>query len=137
MRWPWKCFKSLNCKAQLSYKGRIQELCPRIRELFISVKLEFVSVRTVVICEREKFNCSVLNCVFPKMICSRLNPWLLWAWPYLEIIFFADLNKGSRDEIILYLGWALNPMNVVFIRERRERDLKNGDSQRKAMGRLS
>lgn len=137
MRWPWKCFKSLNCRAQLSHKSRIQELCPRIRELFISIKLEFVSVRTVVICERQKFNCSVLNCVIPKMTHSSLNPWLLWAWPHLEIIFFADLSKGSRDELILYLGRALNPMTVVFIRERREEDLKNGDTQRKAMGRLS
>lgn len=55
----------------------------------------------------------------------------------MEIIFFADLSKGSRDELILYLGRALNPMTVVFIRERREEDLKNGDTQRKAMGRLS
>lgn len=37
---------------------------------------------------------------------------------------FADSSKGSQDEIIQDLVWALNPMTVVFIRERTERSDK-------------
>ena len=36
-------------------------------------------------------------------------------------VFTDVISLGSPDEIILDLGWTLNPMTGVFIRERRRR----------------
>lgn len=44
---------------------------------------------------------------------------------------FANVIKTPGDEIILDLGWALNPMTDIFIRERRGRCR---DGEKKVIG---